>query len=137
MLKKLRNEQGFTLLELIIVIVIIAILAVIGFNFLVSAPKRARDARRKSDLKEIKTALETYYTDNTAYPATANYGDLDPDYIKTIPTDPKTSANYSYTSAGSTFVLVATLENPNDAERDAGTGTGGTGDATYTLSNSQ
>lgn len=68
MIKKLLGrQQGFTLLELLIVIVIIGILATIVVPGLVSGPKRARDAQRKADMRSIKNALETYYNDNNAY----------------------------------------------------------------------
>ena len=65
MRKLLKKQSGFTLLELLIVIVIIGILALIIVPGLASGPKRARDAQRKSDLRAVKNALETYYNDNT------------------------------------------------------------------------
>ncbi|HSW89956.1 MAG TPA: type II secretion system protein [Patescibacteria group bacterium] len=61
-------HRGFTLIELIIVMAIMAILtAMIAGNFQTSRIK-ALDARRKSDLKQIQTALETYLNDNAIYP---------------------------------------------------------------------
>ncbi|HSH31780.1 MAG TPA: prepilin-type N-terminal cleavage/methylation domain-containing protein [Candidatus Saccharimonadales bacterium] len=121
MFKLLKKQEGFTLLELLIVIVIIGILAVLIVPNLASGPQRARDGQRKSDLRNIKTALETYYNDKNSYPATT--GDLTTGtspYIKTVPTDPKGGAAYTYTPAGgppaTSYVLQATLENKGDKD---------------------
>lgn len=70
MSKFFRNNRGFTLIELLVVIGIIGIL-VAGIVALLN-PKgqldKAFDAQRKSDLKQIQNALESYYNDNQAYP---------------------------------------------------------------------
>lgn len=126
----LKKQKGFTLLELLIVIVIIGILALIIVPGLVSGPKRARDAQRKSDLRGVKNALETYYNDNNSYPS-GDYagltGQLVTDYIQTIPTDPK-SGNPGYTyeptcASGtcSAYIMTATLENNKDSQIKSGT----------------
>src|SRR3989304_7436700 len=60
--------RGFTLIELLVVISIIGLLAtllVANFN---AARARARDAQRKSDLRQIQTALRLYYNDTKRYP---------------------------------------------------------------------
>ncbi len=64
----LKKNQGFTLIELLVVITIIGILATLSAVFLKDVPKKARDARRLSDLYEMRNALELYYTDNNNYP---------------------------------------------------------------------
>ncbi len=138
----LRNSKGFTLLELLIVIVIIGILAVLIIPNLASGPQRARDSQRKSDLRNIKTALETYYNDSNSYP-TAGAASCVPDassclgtilttgttpYMKSVPKDPKASQNYDYlptpascaSGACTSYTLTTTLENSKD--KDAGAG---------------
>ncbi|KKR41619.1 MAG: Type II secretory pathway pseudopilin PulG-like protein, partial [Candidatus Woesebacteria bacterium GW2011_GWB1_40_12] len=54
---------GFTLVELLVVIAILGILATIGLVTFSSSQMRGRDAQRKSDLKQISSALEIYYND--------------------------------------------------------------------------
>ena len=115
----LRKQEGFTLLELLIVIVIIAILALLIIPNITSAPKKARDTRRKTDITTIRKALEEYFVNNNSYPAALT--DLQAGsapIMKTIPTDPKNvSPNvYAYTPANSntTYTLNACLENDQD-----------------------
>lgn len=64
-----RLRKGFTLIELLIVIVIIGILAVGLVPKVIDAPKKARDTVRKTDLNQIKIAVESYYSDKGSYPA--------------------------------------------------------------------
>ncbi len=61
------NKKGFTIVELLIVIVVIAILAaitVVAFN---GVQQRARDSIRKSDLANLEKALELHYTDKGSF----------------------------------------------------------------------
>ena len=64
------RNKGFTLIELLVVIAIIGILASIIIVSLIGVRERARDARRKSDLRSLRTALELYYGKNKKYPST-------------------------------------------------------------------
>jgi len=63
-------KKGFTLIELLVVISIIGLLAAAGLATFTSAQKRARDARRKSDLHNVSLALEQYYAANQTYKVT-------------------------------------------------------------------
>jgi len=67
-MKKTR-KHGFTLIEILIVVAIIGILATIGLVSFMTSLRRARDAKRISDIKAMQTAMEQYYSDHDyAYP---------------------------------------------------------------------
>lgn len=113
----LKKSKGFTLIELLVVIAIIGILAAVVITYLGQSRLKARDARRKQDLKDIRTALEQYADDNNGnYPA--NTAALVSQYMARIPTDPRTQAAYPYAVNGTNtgFELNATLENANDQD---------------------
>lgn len=117
-MKVLKNQQGFTIVELLVVIVVIAILVALTLPNLFGLQRRARDDTRKNDLKNVQQALETYYNDNNAYPAAL--ASLATEYINAVPADPQGGA-YTYTPAPAnctttctTYTLSATLENDND-----------------------
>jgi len=66
------QRKGFTLIELLVVIAIIGVLstlAVYSFNL---ARQKGRDAKRVSDVDQVRKALELYFVDNESYPAVAS-----------------------------------------------------------------
>jgi len=65
------DRRGFTLIELLVVIAIIAILSSTVLASLRTARSKARDARRMSDVRQLRSALELYYDKNGSYPSTA------------------------------------------------------------------
>jgi len=64
----MNKKQGFTLLELLIVIAIIAIIVAFATTNFLGARQRARDIRKKTDLAQLKTALRMYFNDFAVYP---------------------------------------------------------------------
>lgn len=71
-----KKQKGFTLIELLVVIAIIGLLSTLAVVALNSARSKARDAKRVSDVKQIQTALELYYADNSGYPGETAASDL-------------------------------------------------------------
>ncbi len=63
------KSQGFTLIELLVVIAIIGLLANLAIASLNNARKKARDAKRIADIRQIRTALELYYDKHNTWPA--------------------------------------------------------------------
>lgn len=68
------KQRGFTLIELLVVISILGVLAGLIVNNLNDSRARARDARKKQNLNQMKTALRLYYNDYQAYPASSGFG---------------------------------------------------------------
>lgn len=62
------KQKAFTLIELLVVIAIIGILATLAVVALQQARSRARDSRRVADIKQIQTALELFFNENSRYP---------------------------------------------------------------------
>lgn len=125
------RKNGFTLLELLIVIAIIGILASISFVALNGARTQGRDSRRKSDLETIRSALELYKADCNQYPASSSWPSVgnaltgtctggSNTYLQKRPGDPSgsTFGIYVYTPLPATgppyttYTLCSGLEDP-------------------------
>jgi general secretion pathway protein G len=65
-----RRQSGFTLIEVMVVVVILGILAAFIVPRLMDRPDAARVAKAKSDIRSIESALSLYRLDNHSYPAT-------------------------------------------------------------------
>ncbi len=125
-IRKIKESgKGFTLIELLIVVGIIGILSTLLMANFIGVRQRARDAQRKSDLRQIQSALEIYRSDQSTYPTTLTCGGSltggtpSTTYMAKVPCDPSTGSSYSYTSTGATYTLYACLENSNDSQLDS------------------
>ena len=129
-----RLKHGFTLIEILVVIVIIGILSAIVTTNFVGARERAQDSQKKSNLKELKTALRLYYVDYHKYPeydlgiyfkgcglngdtrcpisGTSSFSAGTKTYMNKIPS----SFNYYTCSGGDDFRLKITLSNASDPD---------------------
>lgn len=155
---------AFTLIELLVVISIIGVLATLLLANFNSTRARARDAQRKSDLKNIQTALRLYYNDCGKYPSSSSSyeingcgscssestclwggtftsGDASTVYMSELPNDPIANSDadrvYRYTRTDNdTYQLQACFENSSDDKCDPSGNTcwDGTNDCQYTLS---
>lgn len=148
-MKKECNKKGFTLIELLLVLAIIGVLTSFLVANLIGAKARARDAQRKSDLRQIQAALELYRADQNIYPAAplpACGSQLlagSAIYMQKIPCDPLNTGQYIYTytvnGTGTTYSLVTCIENVNDKQKDTANNStycaGGATNWSYTVTN--
>jgi type II secretion system protein G len=134
--KRSTGKQGFTIVELLIVIVVIGILAAITIVAYNGVQARARDTTRKSDLSIIAKAINLYYSDNGAYPPGAagwctelsnppypQTRDALKTYIAKVPQDPKYAnvpLDYFYRNNGTGFDLYAQMEGTGNGSYSSG-----------------
>lgn len=109
-----RAQRGFTLIEIMVVVVIIGILGAIVVPQFMSRPDQAKVTAARTDIQAIATALEMYRLDNHNYPSTQQglealvkrpvgqpvaRGWNPQGYLKSTPTDPWGTA-YQYLNPG-------------------------------------
>ncbi|MDB5186864.1 MAG: Type secretion system protein [Candidatus Saccharibacteria bacterium] len=125
-----QTQKGFTIVELLIVIVVIGILAAITIVAFNGVQDRSNDARRQSDIKNVHTIVEKYAADNGSYPSTGglsivrsddncfagtSQADWVPNVVETLPQSvPNPSKGrsgqggcYLYSSDGTSYVISA------------------------------
>jgi len=129
-MKKQKNILGFTLIEIIVVIVIIGLLSTLSFTVLGNSRKKARDAKRKSDLNTIGRFVSLSCFKPAAGGSNYDLADLIAEisltkpelknYLKSLPKDPLSGSdlksNYTYVvnDEGNKCLLYANLENENE-----------------------
>jgi prepilin-type N-terminal cleavage/methylation domain-containing protein len=119
-MKKLKKNNAFTLIEILVVATIIALLAGAGVVSYSQFLRQSRDAKRKADLEQIRVALEMYRSNNNAYITNTSQNDncanvlnyliLPTKYIEKIPIDPRTGYYYRCNITAYSYVLGAYLE---------------------------
>jgi len=110
--KKIKlNKSGFTLIELIVSITIIAVMTVVAAVSFTGVGKKARDGRRIADLQKIALSLEALKQQGGGSTYPANTTSLVPNYIQSLPKDPKTAADYTYNRSDNYhYTIQATVE---------------------------
>lgn len=129
----MRTKRGFTLIELLVAITILGVLVSVGLGAFSSSQKKARDAKRKSELQSMARALELYYNDYGMYPmgsggsisngcgtafvpSACSWGGVFTKdsviYMAELPSDP--NGTFYYVSDGVSYTLYARLENTDD-----------------------
>lgn len=111
--KHMRKQAGFTIVELLIVIVVIAILAAITIVAYNGIQQRSRDAIRVSDLKGVQKALELFYIDQGRYPTTPGGATWD-DHWTAMQTCLTTGVSCGFTPSNYQPVVSKVPNDPQD-----------------------
>ncbi len=110
-----RKQCGFTLVELLVVIVVLAVLAAIVLPKFVNSSARSKESALQADLRELRNAVSAFQVDTGRYPnaladlaesdetrvrgadgAAVNARDWHGPYIESVPTDPVTGTAFKY-----------------------------------------
>lgn len=137
------KKNGFTLIEILIVIAILGILSAMLLGNVFTSQRKARDLQRKSDIRQIGQALELYYQDFGNYPLVDLNGQIlgcgdsgvgacewgesslmqttadgqEIIYMALVPADPRAGSYFYDTDAdGSYYQLYTRLENEEDKD---------------------
>ena len=116
-----RNRKGFTLIELLIVVVIIGILAAIAIPKFAATKDKAKLATVKTDLKNIQTAQEAYFSDFARYSSALTSTIFSPSTGNTVGLAGTTA---SFTATVTNSSITAT---PKSCTVTVGSGTAGDG----------
>jgi len=136
-----RSRKGFTLVELLVVIVVLAVLAAIVLPKFVGAGTRSKESALKSDLKLIRNAVTLFYNDTGAYPAsTAGLsatsapaaglasdgtaksiiaGEWHGPYLEAVPNDPVSGSAFTYGTASGSVGQVTSSASGNGSDGTA------------------
>ena len=90
-----RNQRGFTLLELLIVVAILGILTAVAIPRFQQAPQRAREAVLKTNLHTMREAFDQYFADKAAYPESLEVL-VEEGYLREVPVDPLTGSSSTW-----------------------------------------
>jgi type II secretion system protein G len=123
---KLKKSSGFTIVELLIVIVVIGILAAITIVAYNGVQQRARYSAMQSDISSLNKAIQLYYADNGTYPYSGSgignvvgpspaIPGLVPTYLSKIPTIPNDGIGgyyaYIWSTNGADYKLIRLVPN--------------------------
>lgn len=129
--KKIENNKGFTLIEMIIAVSLIAVMSVIILNGLnpKSATDKGHDTQRKNDIRRLGVAMEEYFSDKGCYPAQAIVDAIQcgsssfKPWVINWPCDPDGSKYYIYTENSSCpkyYKILTDLKNRSDSAIPSG-----------------
>ena len=106
------QASGFTLMEMMIVMVLIVILAGIGLSVYGNSVQRAKEATLKEDLFRMRDAIDQYYADKNKFP-----GNLDAlvseKYLRAVPVDP-------FTTSADTWQTTMSEPDPGNPSLESG-----------------
>jgi general secretion pathway protein G len=108
----MRSSRGFTMIEVLIVVVLVIVLAAVAMPTYRNSVHRAREAVLREDLYRMRDAIDQYYADKNKYPQSLQ--DLVSDkYLREIPKDP-------ITDSADTWVTIPAEPDPTNPTAELG-----------------
>lgn len=121
--RRLRPQQGFTIIELLVVMTVLAVLASLVVPRYMDKVETARETVLKQDLQGLRAAIDQFYRDQARYPESLDEL-VSKRYIRAIPVDPITEQASSWVTVppkdGGTGVFDIKSGSPHKA-RDGST----------------
>jgi len=130
-----RQQGGFSLIELLIVVAIIGIIATIAVPQLLDAIDRGRQRRSMADMRNIATANGTYRVDEGSYASALS--DLSPTYMQVVPTNDGWANAWQYSTASGSYTLESYGSDAADGPVPASPWINGPYDGDLELTNGQ
>ena len=122
-----KRNQGFTIVELLIVIVVIGILALLVITTYSGIQQKARNSKRQSDVKSLQTQIEAFFSQNGYYPSrtdlntgswlTTNMKSLDQNAL-IDPSNPTQSKTLVASPTAKSYAYAVTDSSGNSCESD-------------------
>ncbi|HLK15779.1 MAG TPA: prepilin-type N-terminal cleavage/methylation domain-containing protein [Fimbriimonadaceae bacterium] len=134
---RIGRSSGFTLVELLIVIIVIAVLAAIAIPRFINSSARSKEASLHSDLKLVRDAIERFHSDTSVFPPSldalsstiapstgldatgASVGINAPDfhgpYVASVPLDPVSASGLNYSVTAGSVGAVSSSASGTDS----------------------
>ncbi len=120
--KALESKEGFTLVELLVVIAVLGILAAIAVPRFADMRAKARETKAIAEVKQVQTGLELYYAEHGVYPADgADLDAADGPLIEYINVEDLANFDLEYElDANGVYTITATYDSNGDDSVDVG-----------------
>jgi general secretion pathway protein G len=113
------GSRGFTLIEMLVVMVVIALLLTIAVPRYMRTLERSKEAVLKQDLSSLRESIDKFYGDTGKYPeALANL--VDSHYLRSVPVDP-------FSKSAETWVVTHADDPEDTGVKDVHSGAEGSG----------